>query len=227
MGAAEHRDGLTTSKRDETDETDEADEGDETHVGLHNSRDFAVTARYTTRSRAPRARRRTPGCARAPRSGRAVTSSAPDPIIDFDGRGGRHFRRRRALARKIQQQTPAAQISEITRLLKYTVSRRVTRIFTRDPPRASEIYFTAQSQSQQRAPTSATPCSTSQRLPRRRSNASSTGLRMGMNAFVLSWHLWVRARRLWLVGIPISGQRRRASARPPACPTGTPGRRSL
>ena len=143
-------------------------------------------------------------------------------------RGGRHFyMRRRALARKIQQQTPAAQISEITRLLKYTVSRRVTRIFTRDPPRASEIYFTAQSQSQQRAPTSATPCSTSQRLPRRRSNASSTGLRMGMNAFVLSWHLWVRARRLWLVGIPISGQRRRASARPPACPTGTPGRRSL
>ena len=170
------------------------------------------------------ARRRPPGAAPAVWAGGHLFRRIP---LLTSSRGGRHFRRRRALARKIQQQTPAAQISEITRLLKYTVSRRVTRIFTRDPPRASEIYFTAQSQSQQRAPTSATPCSTSQRLPRRRSNASSTGLRMGMNAFVLSWHLWVRARRLWLVGIPISGQRRRASARPPACPTGTPGRRSL
>ena len=178
MGAAEHRDGLTTSKRDETDETDEADEGDETHVGLHNSRDFAVTARYTTRSRAPRAPPAPRGC---PRGLGGRSPLPPDPIIDFESgrppfqasscartprappdprvrpraavwagghltplppfplltssRGGRHFRRRRALARKIQQQMPAAQISEITRLLKYTVSRRVTRIFTRDPPR--------------------------------------------------------------------------------------------
>ena len=79
MGAAEHRDGLTTSKRDETDETDEADEGDETHVGLHNSRDFAVTARYTTRSRAPRAGRRTPGCAPAVwAGGHLFRSAVPD-----------------------------------------------------------------------------------------------------------------------------------------------------
>ena len=119
------------------------------------------------------ARRRPPGAAPAVWAGGHLFRRIP---LLTSSRGGRHFRRRRALARKIQQQTPAAQISEITRLLKYTVSRRVTRIFTRDPPRASEIYFTAQSKSeansehplQQRRAPRAKGCRADDRMRRRR-----------------------------------------------------------